>query len=319
MERINRLQLMTAMSEVQTNNDLALKEATELLESATYILRDSRDTVRTWWTGSLQDLVWRQIHMAEAYIVSILPDAERKERTAEILFGAQLILDPNDPVVKAAASYSSIPFAGEADGSQASAGRVGHTGRQGRAFTYGIVRRYREVLDNRYTALRMFRNRLIVLTAFVMDAVITLIAAGSVGLIVLDTSTNKSSFSYPTLSPGWSYFLTMITIVLFGSIGGFISGAGDMAKADATYNEFNLPWYQLFFKIAMGALTGVLGVLAVRGDLLSEVRVTMNNWSQMVIWALVFGASQQLITFMISRRAEALSTSAPPQNGRSSH
>lgn len=61
----------------------------------------------------------------------------------------------------------------------------------------------------------------------------------------------------------------------------------------------------------MGALTGILGVLAIKGDLVTEFQITKLNPSQTIVWALIFGASQQLLTFFVDRRVKALSSSNP--------
>jgi hypothetical protein len=179
-----------------------------------------------------------------------------------------------------------------------------------RVFAYELVRRYREAWDDRYTASRGFRNRLIVLIAVVTFAVAVVIAAGSLGMVWLDVAAKPTHAIY---APHVNDFLAMLTIAVLGAIGGLISGASEVIKVGGVYNPFSLPWYLLFFKIPMGALTGLLGVLAIKGDLLPDLQLTMNNWSQVIIWALVFGASQQLITFMVDRRVKALSTSMPQE------
>jgi hypothetical protein len=302
MTRINRLLAMAQIIEDngQHHNEHSLTKAIDLLESSQETLRDTKESIRTWWTGALRDLVWRQIHMAETYIISMLPDEERQRRVVEILYDARFILDRDDPVMSTAAAGPLT--VGGATPSPAEPTKP--------VFAYELVRRYREAWDDRYTASRGFRNRLIVLIAVVTFAVAVLITAGSIGMVWLDVAATPS---HAILAPHLDDFLAMLTIAVLGAIGGLISGASEVVKVEGVYNPFSLPWYLLFFKIPMGALTGILGVLAIKGNLLPDMHLTMSNWSQVIIWALVFGASQQLITFMVDRRVRALSTSTPQE------
>jgi len=304
MTRIKRLRAMAALIEKdgQYRGDPALVKAKGLLNDTEKIIKNHQENLLTWWTSALRDLVWRQIHMAEAYIVSMLPEPERQHRVAEILYDARLILDRDDPVMSPAPPGPPAPGAGTPSPASSEAAK--------RAFAYELVRRYREAWDDRYTASRGFRNRLIVLIAAVTFAVAVLIAAGSLGMVWLDLVPKQA---HAFLAPHLDDLLAMLTIAIFGAIGGLISGADKVVNVGGVYNPFSLPWYLLFFKIPMGALTGILGVLAIKGNLMPDMHLTMNNWSQLIIWALVFGASQQLITFMVDRHVRSLTTAPQGQ------
>jgi hypothetical protein len=69
--------MLAMVQEGGGGNSLVLGQANELLNTSQDILEQCRENIRTWWTGALRDLVWRQIHMAETYIISMLPDIER--------------------------------------------------------------------------------------------------------------------------------------------------------------------------------------------------------------------------------------------------
>lgn len=301
--RIWRLRSMAAVEMAQQRHGATvdLEQARLLLDKAEHTLKNQSESLSTWWNGSLRDQVWRVLHQAETIIVSQLPDDQLQKRTAEIAYDARLILDPDDPILREArAATGACPDRAALEASE----------RARRIFAGELVRRYREAWDDRYTRSRSFRNRLIVLIGVVTFAVAVLVTAGSLGMIWLEVRQNPP---HATWSPQRDHLLAMLAIAVLGAVGGLLSGSGEVVKVGGVYNPFSLPWYLLFFKIPMGALTGILGVLAIKGDLVPDMKITMNNWSQIIVWALIFGASQQLITFMVDRRVKALTTSTPQE------
>lgn len=302
--RIRRLRVMATIAQARGEGarGAVLEQAIYLLNKAEHVLTDQPESLSTWWNGSLRDQVWREIHQGEALIVSQLPDEELGRRMAEIRYDARLILDPGDPIMTMVAADAGTRRPEDApdmaDGAR-------------RALAHELVRRYREAWDDRYTRSRSFRNRLIVLTAMVAAAVAVLVAAGWLGLIWLELP--KTTPPHAIFAPRLDHLLAMLALAVLGAVGGLISGSGEVVKVGGVYNPFSLPWYLLFVKIPMGALTGILGVLAIRGDLVPDMKIAMSNWSQVVIWALIFGASQQLITFMVDRRVKSLTTSTPQE------
>lgn len=298
--RIARLESMIGLADAHGGANAGLAQARALLDKALQTLDGQSETGSTWWNGSLQDQVWREIHMAEALTVSLLPDAERQKRTAEIVFDAKSILDHDDPILQAAAGFTESPMRPASAGTQSARDDTAS-----RVLAYELVRRYREAWDDRYTRSRSFRNRLIALIGTVTFFVAALIAAGSLGVIPLEAAARSQH------AVGPARLDAALALAVAGAIGGLISGASEVVKVGGVYNPFSLPWYMLFFKIPMGALTGILGVLAIKGDLVTEFQITKLNPSQTIVWALIFGASQQLLTFFVDRRVKALSSSNP--------
>ncbi len=250
--RICRLRAMMAIENAQLDVGGApdLEQAGKVLEKADQTLKYQHESFSTWWNGSLVDQVWREIHQAETIITSRLSDCELERRTAEILHDARLILDSDDPILKeASAAVKPYPDRDGADMSE--------TDR--RAIAGELVRRYREAWDDRYTRSRSFRNRLIVLIGIVVAAVVVLVTAGSLGMIWLTVP--KHLPPHADWSPNLDDFLAMLAIAIVGAVGGLISGSGEVIKVGGVYNPFSLPWYLLFFKIPMGALTGILGAM----------------------------------------------------------
>jgi len=314
LSKICQLRALLSEASARSANfdtDITLQEAKSLLDASERMLDGTSESHFSYWKGSLTELVWRQLHTAEALIISALPDADRQGRVEEVFYDAKVILKDDDPIMLTSKEKMARPAlcprcAQELDG--------GETPEEcaRRIAAFELVRRYRKAWDDLYSAFHGFRNRLIMLTVVVGIAVTALVLAGSLGLI--DIQVVKQLRPPTTIAPHLYDFIVMLLIAVFGGIGGLITGTGEVIKlCDGLYNQFNLPWYDLGFKIAMGALTGIVGILFVQGEVVPELKVTMGNWSQIIAWALIFGAAQQLVTFIVGRRAQALSAHVPQE------
>jgi hypothetical protein len=217
-----------------------------------------------------------------------MPLAARRLRVREVMFDAVTILDRNDPVLEIAVEGDDAPTRDEAR---------------------ELVRRYRAAWDDRYKRSASYRNRLLQLIAIVTAAVALIVVLGAAGIY---TVTDTLELQYPTLeftALTGARFGVMVAIATFGSAGGLLAGANQVVRLGGVYNPMHLPVLSLVVKIQMGALCGLAGVLAVLGNLLPEV--TADRWGTLAGFALVFGASQQLLTQVIDRKVSALVASEP--------
>jgi|GEM_PF-5272274 hypothetical protein len=268
-----------------------LAQAHTLMEQARHLGR-RHDTgwrrLVAWWSGSLCDTTWRVLHEAEAHRLAALPLQARRLRVQEVLFDAATILDRNDPVLQTPVDGAESPTRDE---------------------TRELVRRYRQAWDDRYKRSGSYRNRLIQLILVVTAAVALIVVLGAAGIY---TITETFELGYPTLDFAaltGARLAVMVAIATFGAVGGLLAGSGQVVRMGGVYNPMHLPVLSLLVKIQMGALCGLAGVLAILGNLLPEV--TADRWGTLAAFALVFGASQQLLTQVIDRKVNALVTSEP--------
>jgi hypothetical protein len=268
-----------------------LQQARRLFAQARSLAHQRESGLRRladWWTGSLCDTAWRTFHEGEAHRVAAMPLAARRLRVREVMFDAVTILDRNDPVLEIAVEGDDAPTRDEAR---------------------ELVRRYRAAWDDRYKRSASYRNRLLQLIAIVTAAVALIVVLGAAGIY---TVTDTLELQYPTLeftALTGARFGVMVAIATFGSAGGLLAGANQVVRLGGVYNPMHLPVLSLVVKIQMGALCGLAGVLAVLGNLLPEV--TADRWGTLAGFALVFGASQQLLTQVIDRKVSALVASEP--------
>lgn len=286
--RLVRLKIMEIRAQPLDPAADAASEAhiAALLQQAEELLHIS-GSFRSWWTGAQCDHAWRLVHEAEAQAVTVLPDKTRLARTREVFFDARTILDEQDPIL----AHQPEDPEGAAE----------------------LIRRYRAAWDDRYTRSRNYRNRLIVLTGVVTVFAAALVGVGALGLFPITSIQRQSNgtlrLEWPSWNPGVQHLLAMVAIGTLGAVGGVLAGARQVTQMGGVYNPFYLPLHSLFLKIQMGALCGLAGVLAILGGLAPEI--TLTQWGDIAVWALVFGAAQQLVTQLVDRKVTALITSEP--------
>ncbi len=246
-----------------------------------------------WWYGGPCDQAWRHVHEAEARVTALLPDGERRQRMAAILFDARAVLEPGDPLL----ALQPEQVAQDATPEKARE----------------LVRRYRQVWDDRYIRSRAYRNRLIILTAVVTLFIAVLVTCAATGILRVEAAAGGGALRLdpPAWGPSFAGLVTAAGIATLGAAGGLLAGARQVTEVGGVYNPFFLPWHSLALKIQMGALCGTLGVLIMLAGIVPEVR--LGRWLDVVLWALVFGATQQLVTTLVDKKVSNLVTSTPQQ------
>lgn len=284
--KIDKVEGMLADSEPTRRQDMLY--VNYMLSQAKHFTRTPA-TFHSWWNGEQCDQAWRTVHEAEAHAVAMLPADRRVARMKEVLFDAASILDAHDPLTQLK------PGDKPEDETPAKA--------------LELVARYRQAWDDRYSRSHSYRNRLIIMIAMVSFFLLVIVLAGYAGLIAITEGKQGFSLGPPAWTWQAPHLAEMIAIGTIGSVGGLLAGARRVTETGGVYNPFFLPMHSLFLKIQMGALCGLAGILVLLGGLAPEVNV--NGWASVAVWALVFGAAQQLLTQLVDRKVNALVSSEP--------
>jgi hypothetical protein len=114
----------------------------------------------------------------------------------------------------------------------------------------------------------------------------------------------------PTIT-GQSGSTDFAAVEVSGALGGLIATIFTVARSRKTLDPYGLHAAQGFLKMTAGGLTALLGVA-----LLSASKVVqVTDPIQILVFAVVFGYSQELFTHLISSKEEALLKSALPVAG----
>ena len=97
--------------------------------------------------------------------------------------------------------------------------------------------------------------------------------------------------------------IDILLIEFVGLLAGAVSGAAGLRHMNGRTTRLGLPVALAVMKLPTGALTAVLGLLLMRGNFLPGLS-NLDTSAQIIAWAIVFGAAQQLVTGLVDRRAQ---------------
>jgi hypothetical protein len=90
-----------------------------------------------------------------------------------------------------------------------------------------------------------------------------------------------------------------------GMVSGAVSGSFSLRHMSGNHARLGLPAVLAVVKLPTGALTAFLGLLLMRGEFVPGLS-NLDSSAQIIAWAVVFGAAQQLVTGLIDRQAQTV-------------
>ncbi len=94
-------------------------------------------------------------------------------------------------------------------------------------------------------------------------------------------------------------------IEFIGMVAAGVTGAIALRRIQGTPTPFAVPVVLNILKLPTGALTAVLGLMLMRGGFVPGL-TALDSTPQVIAWAVIFGASQQLFTGMVDRQAASV-------------
>jgi hypothetical protein len=94
-------------------------------------------------------------------------------------------------------------------------------------------------------------------------------------------------------------------VMLLGLAGAAVTGAAAIRRIRGTSTPFAVPVALLALKLPTGALTAFLGLLLLNGEFVPGLSA-LDTSGQILAWALLFGAAQQLVTGLVDKKAQSV-------------
>jgi hypothetical protein len=94
-------------------------------------------------------------------------------------------------------------------------------------------------------------------------------------------------------------------VMIVGLAGAAVTSAAALRRLRGTSTPFAVPMALLLLKLPVGALTAFLGLLLLRGEFVPGLSA-LDSSGQILAWALIFGAAQQLVTGLVDKKAQAV-------------
>jgi hypothetical protein len=92
-------------------------------------------------------------------------------------------------------------------------------------------------------------------------------------------------------------------IEMVGAVAASVTGAVTLRRMRGTSTPFAVPVSLTLLKLPTGALTAFVGLLLMRGGFVPGL-TALDSTPQILAWAVIFGASQQLFTGLVDRQAQ---------------
>lgn len=154
-----------------------------------------------------------------------------------------------------------------------------------------------------FTRVRSFRN-LLLLTAVLMTVIAAAVAIWGwlrPGDITLCFSPQQLDDDVcPVGRRALEGDLLLVEFV--GLVGAVVSGSVSLHRATGSHTRLGLSIALAVLKLPTGALTAILGLMLMRGGFVPGLS-DLDTSAQILAWAVMFGAAQQLVTGLIDRQA----------------
>lgn len=102
-------------------------------------------------------------------------------------------------------------------------------------------------------------------------------------------------------------------VMIVGMVAAAVTGAAAIRRMRGTSTPFAIPLLLLVLKLPTGALTALLGLLLLHGQFVPGLSA-LDDSGQILAWAVLFGAAQQLVTGLVDKKAQSVldSTGSAP-------
>jgi hypothetical protein len=258
---------------------------------------------RQWWHGTSIETAWNATHLAQATLPLVVEPSALKRQLVDARRRSSMRLAKGDPLRIA---VEDVPL-----GERVLAGKGTAEDRQTIA---AALQASLELADDEHRNLRDWRNRLLRVAMLAFLVLALTVAAGALRPEFVPLCSPASSD--PVICPGGSATASSgdVGMVAFlGALGGALAAVIAMRRANPGSSPYRITPALSLVRVPLGGLTAVVGVLLVQSG---EVPgVALSTASQLAVFALLFGFSQELVTRLLESRARIVQDAT---KGRSS-
>ncbi|GAA4727358.1 hypothetical protein GCM10025782_27440 [Pedococcus ginsenosidimutans] len=249
-----------------------------------------------WWRGTLVEAAYRNMHSARSALFDLYTEAELRAEIPMVVARANSTLHRDDPRLATVAELSALPPS-----------RLRPRMRR-------LVGDSYERLDLEHGQLRSFRNIVLMAAAFLLCCVAVTIGfiCAHPSWIPLCFDSTADLVSCPSrmtagATPSWP---DVLVVTGMGGLGGAFAATLSIRNLKGTSTPYDVPVALAVLKVPMGALTAILGLVAIKGGFAPGLS-NLDNQGQVLAYALLFGFSQQALSRLLDKRASDLLEGLP--------
>ncbi|HWL35457.1 MAG TPA: hypothetical protein VNQ77_04625 [Frankiaceae bacterium] len=259
-----------------------------------------KQTFSRWLTGSLLEGAWANLHGAEAYLLDLAGEDHVRGQVPVVTYEVRRYLRPTDPrrvAVEARAAALRDP-------------RIQLT-REDRVLFGAALRgvHYRNAVA--YMKVRSLRNTQIgfALVFAVIAVFLGVLGATEPTAISLCLHSDSGATVICPTGRAAESAGDVALVELVGLIGAAVAATRAVSGTARPSAPYSVVVGQALLKTVLGAITAVLGVWFLRAGFVPGVD-DVDSQAEILVYAVVFGYAQQVLTQLIDRRAEA--STEPP-------
>jgi hypothetical protein len=249
-----------------------------------------------WWRGTLVEAAYLNMHNARTALFDLYTDDELRAEIPMVVARANATLHRDDPRRMTVAEMNALPQ------------------KRLRPRMRRVVGDSYEQLDLEHRQLRSFRNIVLMAAAFLLLSVaVTLyfVTTHPTWLpLCFGSATNGQSCPSgqgANVHPTWA---DILIIAGMGALGGAFAATLSIRNLKGTSTPYDVPVALAALKVPMGALTAILGLVAIKGGFVPGLS-DLDNQSQVLAYALLFGFAQQALSRLLDMRAQDLLEGLP--------
>lgn len=258
---------------------------------------------RQWWNGTSIETAWNATHLAQATLPLVVEPSALPRQLVDARRRAIMRLTKGDPLRLAVEE----PELGErVAGHRATA--------EDRQTIAAALQASLELADDEHRNLRDWRNRLLRVAMLAALALALTIAAAALRPEYLPLCGPAGDGA--TLCPGGGATATSRDaglVAFLGALGGALAAIVAMRRASPGASPYRITPALSLVRVPLGGLTAVVGVMLVQSGEVPGVSLT--TASQVAVFAVLFGFSQELVTRLLESRARVVQDAT---KGRSS-
>jgi hypothetical protein len=163
------------------------------------------------------------------------------------------------------------------------------------------VRSFRNVVWATTAVLAVLAVALAVLAALTPDALSLCFTSGAD--VYCPTGAHHLPSSALAGGVAGSWDVALVEVV--GLVAAAVTAAAALSRVRGTATPYSIPIALGLLKLPTGAVTAVLGLVLLRGEFVPGLE-PLSSSAEILAWAIVFGAAQQLFTGFVDRRGNAV-------------
>ena len=249
---------------------------------------------RQWWNGTSIETAWNATHLAQAGLPLVVDGSALRRQLVDARRRASMRLTKSDPLRMA---VEDVPLGQRVD--------QGHATPEDRQTIAAALQASLELADDEHRSLRDWRNRLLRVSLLAFLVLAITVAAGALRPELVPLCSPASAG--PVLCPGGGSVAAAGdtgTVAFLGALGGALAAVVAMRRANPGSSPYRITPALSLVRVPLGGLTAVIGVLLVQSG---EVPgVALDTASQLAVFALLFGFSQELVTRLLESRARVV-------------